>query len=100
MRNLINLIFLLFLICNLYISCKCENNLENSLWKYCGYGSGHIADILDFRDDKYFNIKNDSIYIGKDSLIGIIDKIEYNEIMERRLFVKDLSGHTGRYCED
>ena len=95
MKKLILLLIpIIFLGCN---SEKEKNNLENSTWKFCD-GSGYISDVLVF-DKEYLHVKNDSIYWNKkDSLIGIVDTITLH-YGERRLYVKDLSGNIGRYCE-
>jgi len=96
MKKLYTLIFIMTF---LFQSCKQKNNLEKSVWKFCG-DVGTFSDVLDFRKD-YSSIKNDSIYINwykKDSLIGTIYKIEYY-YGERRLYIKDLKGNVGRYCE-
>lgn len=93
---------ILFFIPIILLGCNSEkekNKLEKSLWKFSD-GPGYISDVLDFRKD-YSSIKNDSIYINwhkKDSLVGTIDKIEYY-YGERRLYIKDLKGNVGRYCE-
>lgn len=93
---------ILFFIPIILLGCDSEkekNNLEKSVWKFCG-DVGTFSDVLDFRKD-YSSIKNDSIYINwykKDSLIGTIYKIEYY-YGERRLYIKDLKGNIGRYCE-
>ena len=93
-RRILLLIPIIFLGCN---SEKEKNNLENSTWKFCD-GSGYISDVMVF-DKKYLHVKNDSIYWNKkDSLIGIVDTITLH-YGERRLYVKDLSGNIGRYCE-
>lgn len=95
MKKLILLLIpIIFLGCN---SEKEKNNLENSTWKFCD-GSGYISDVMVF-DKEYLHVKNDSIYWNKkDSLIGIVDTITLH-YGERRLYVKDLSGNIGRYCE-
>ncbi len=93
-RLILLLIPIIFLGCN---SEKEKNNLENSTWKFCE-GSGYISDVMVF-DKEYLHVKNDSIYWNKkDSLIGIVDTITLH-YGERRLYVKDLSGNIGRYCE-
>ena len=93
-RLILLLISIIFLGCN---SEKEKNNLENSTWKFCD-GSGYISDVMVF-DKEYLHVKNDSIYWNKkDSLIGIVDTITLH-YGERRLYVKDLSGNIGRYCE-
>lgn len=93
-RLILLLIPIIFLGCN---SEKEKNNLENSTWKFCD-GSGYISDVMVF-DKEYLHVKNDSIYWNKkDSLIGIVDTITLH-YGERRLYVKDLSGNIGRYCE-
>lgn len=97
MKNLI-----LFIIPIIFLSCHSEKertNLENTTWKFCG-DTGKFSDVIDFRKD-YCYEKNDSIYINwhkKDSLIGIVDTITLH-YGERRLYVKDLNGNVGRYCE-
>ncbi|MDP8052718.1 hypothetical protein QJU23_09875 [Pasteurella atlantica] len=98
MRRKCGVISLFFLIGAItFIFYKDKNNLENSVWKYCGNGKGDIADVLDFRKQNYFIIKNNGIYV-KETLIGMIDRVEYYYI-ERRLFVESLAGDIGRYCE-
>ena len=93
-RLILLLIPIIFLGCN---SEKEKNNLENSTWKFCE-GSGYISDVMVF-DKEYLHVKNDSIYWNKkDSLIGIVDTITLH-YGERRLYVKDLNGNVGRYCE-
>ncbi|AZI32027.1 hypothetical protein [Kaistella carnis] len=90
---------LLFLIILTSCNTKTEekNNLENSIWKFCGE-TGHISDILVFSKEHLY-VKNDSIYFhNSKSLIGIIDRVE-NYYGERRLYVKDLNGNVGRYCK-
>ena len=93
-RLILLLIPIIFLGCN---SEKEKNNLENSTCKFCE-GSEYISDVMVF-DKEYLHVKNDSIYWHKkDSLIGIVDTITLH-YGERRLYVKDLSGNIGRYCE-
>lgn len=81
----------------LFSACNKQNDLENSRWKFCGE-KGAISDVLVF-DDAGLHLKNDSLFLHKkDSLVGVVDKIE-RYYGERRLFVKDLKGNVGRYCE-
>lgn len=84
----------------IFLSCNSEkDSLEKSIWKFTD-GQGILPDVLDFRKDHLF-AKNDTIYINwhkKDSIIGVIDTITYH-YGERRLYVKDLNGNIGRYCE-
>ena len=95
MRNL-----LLFLIPIIFLSCNSEkekNNLENSIWKFSD-GPGYISDVMVFNKEHLYT-KNDSIFMHKsDTLIGLIDTITLH-YGERRLYVKDLKGNVGRYCE-
>lgn len=81
----------------LFSACGKQNKLENSTWKFCG-DSGSVSDILIFDKTSLYE-RNDSLFFAKsDSLIGVVDKIE-RYYGERRLFVKDLKGNVGRYCE-
>ena len=92
---------ILFSLPIIFLSCHSEkkkNNLENSVWKFCGDNGAFLPDVFVF-NEKYCDVKNDSIYWNKkDSLIGIVDTITLH-YGERRLYVKDLSGNVGRYCE-
>ena len=92
---------ILFLIPIIFLCCyseKKKNNLENSVWKFCGDNGVFFPDVFVF-NEKYCSVKNDSIFWNKkDSLIGIVDTITLH-YGERRLYVKDLSGNIGRYCE-
>ena len=97
MKNIILFLFpIIFVSCN---SEKKKNNLEESVWDFCG-DKGNFIETLDFRKN-HLSINNDTIHINwykTDSIIGIIEKIE-NHYGARRLYVKDLSGKVGRYCE-
>jgi len=92
---------ILFLILIISLSCNSEKekkNLENTTWKFCEDNGAFLPDVLVF-NEKYCSVKNDSIFWNnKDSLIGIVDTI-ISHYGERRLYVKDLSGNVGRYCE-
>jgi hypothetical protein len=49
--------------------------------------------------DRGAYVRNDSIYFHEnDSLFGVIDTIKYY-YGERRLFVRNLKGKIGEYCE-
>ena len=91
---------ILFLIPIILLGCHSEkekNNLENSLWKFSD-GPGYISDILSFNSE-YLYTRNDSIFFHKsDTLVGIVDTIILH-YGERRLYIKDLKGNVGRYCE-
>ena len=92
---------ILFSLPIIFLNCyseKKKNNLENTTWKFCGNNGALLPDIMIFSDE-YLQEKNNSIYWNKkDSLIGIVDTITLH-YGERRLYVKDLSGNIGRYCE-
>lgn len=78
-------------------SCKNKYNLENTFWKHCG--DYPISDVIVIGKERAVYVRNDSIYFNKnDSLFGVIDTIKYY-YGERRLFVQDLKGNVGRYCE-
>lgn len=78
-------------------SCKNKYNLENTFWKHCG--DYPISDVIVIGKESAVYVRNDSIYFNKnDSLFGVIDTIKY-DYGERRLFVQDLKGNVGRYCE-
>lgn len=90
-------IFTITILTSCTIKTEDKNNLENSIWKNCG-GSGYTGDIMVFSKEHLY-VKNDSIYFHKkDSLLGIIDTLTYH-YGERRLYVKDMNGDVGRYCE-
>lgn len=95
MKKLILLLIpIIFLECH---SEKEQNNLDNSTWKFCD-GSGHISDVLIFNKE-YLYTKNDSNFRYKiDTLVGTVDTITFH-YGGRRLFIKDLKGNIGRYCE-
>jgi len=94
MKNLYTLIFIMTFI---FQSCKEKNNLENSLWKFSD-GPGYISDVLAFNSE-YLYTRIDSIFFHKsDTLVGIVDTITLH-YGERRLYIKDLKGNVGRYCE-
>ena len=92
---------ILFSIPIILLSCNSEqkkNNLEDTTWKFCGDNGAFLSDVFVF-NEKYCSVKNDSIFWNsKDSLIGIVDTITLH-YGARRLYVKDLSGNVGRYCE-
>lgn len=92
---------ILFSLPIIFLNCyseKKKNNLENSVWKFCGDNGAFLPDVFVF-NEKYCDVKNDSIFMYKnDTLIGIVDTITLH-YGERRLYVKDLSGNIGRYCE-
>lgn len=92
---------ILFLILIISLSCNSEEekkNLENTTWKFCGDNGAFLPDVFVF-NEKYCSVKNDSIFWNnKDSLIGIVDTITLH-YGARRLYVKDLRGNVGRYCE-
>lgn len=93
MKNLISIIISTFAL----QSCENKNNLENSFWKHCG--DYPISDLIIFGEKRGAYVRNDSMYFHKnDSLFGVIDTIEYY-YGERRLFVRDLKGNIGEYCE-
>lgn len=96
MKKLIPLLIpIIFLGCH---SEKKKNNLENTTWKFCGNNGALLPDIMVFNKE-YLQVKNDSIYWNKkDSLVGIVDTIALH-YGARRLYIKDLSGNIGRYCE-
>ncbi len=91
---------ILFSLPIIFLNCyseKKKNNLENSVWKFSD-GPGYISDVMVFNKE-HLHVKNDSIFMYKnDTLIGIVDTVTLH-YGERRLYVKDLSGNIGRYCE-
>lgn len=79
-------------------SCEDKNSLENSIWKSCGDDCA-VIDVIVF-SEKQLYVKNDSIYSHQNnSLIGIIDTINFH-YGERRLYVRNTTkGCVARYCE-
>lgn len=79
-------------------SCEDKNNLENSIWKSCG-DDCTVTDVMVFSEEHLY-VKNDSIYSHQNnSLIGVIDTINFH-YWERRLHVRNLTkGCIARYCE-
>ena len=93
MKKLFTLLILFFTL----QSCENKNNLENSFWKHCG--DYPISDVIVIGTDRGAYVRNDSIYFHEnDSLFGVIDTIKYY-YGERRLFVRNLKGKIGEYCE-
>ncbi|RYF22251.1 MAG: hypothetical protein EOO42_09115 [Flavobacteriales bacterium] len=95
-RNVYSYLFIVF-VSVVLVACKSKSDLENSTWKFCG-DRRSVSDILIFNKEMLY-VKNDSLFFHRnDSLIGIIDTIKMH-YGERRLYVKDLKGNVGRYCE-
>ena len=78
-------------------SCFNTNaDLSQTTWKNCGAKAG-LSDILMF-DDSHNWLRNDTIFIGRDSVVATIVKLDLH-YGERRLLVKDFNNKIYWFCE-
>ncbi|MFL9834239.1 hypothetical protein [Chryseobacterium terrae] len=87
---------ILLLFCIFCTSCQKSYNLKGN-WKNCGDSPG-LSDALVFNDSYNF-VRNDTVFLRKDSAIAIIERISF-EYGEKKLYVKSLADYKiYRFCK-
>lgn len=88
MKTIISFIIILVLLTGCSFKNEKTFDLDNSTWKFCDDKStGRLYDVLIFNEN-YLFLKSDTVFIkGKDSAIGLVDRVDY-EYVDRKTFFK------------